>query len=92
MNNIFTVVLGPVVGIMLIVLMVFYWKAYERWGEPDFDEKYGAFFDGLRRDTKWALFYHLIFLFRRLAFSIVAIFALEYFFVKVWCLFIFSTL
>jgi len=91
-NSLMTVIFGPVVLIGIVVLGFFYVKTFNRWSDEDYDNKYGAVFEGLRKDTKAALFYPLIFMVRRIAFSIVAIFTLEHLFLQIWCLFIFSTL
>ena len=91
-NSILTILLGPAVIIAAVSLGVFYIKTFNRWNDEDYDEKYGAIFDGLRKDTKAALLYPLIFILRRMLFSIVAIYTLDYLIIQVCCLFVFSTI
>lgn len=76
-NSILTILLGPMVIIAAVFLTVFYIKTFHRWNDEDYDERYGAIFDGLRKDTKLALLYPIIFILRRILFSIVAIYSLD---------------
>jgi len=78
LNSILTILLGPAVIIAAISSGVFYIKTFDRWNDEDYNEKYGAIFDGLRKDTKAALLYPLIFVLRRILFSIVAIYTVDY--------------
>lgn len=92
MNSILTILLGPMVIIAAVFLTVFYIKTFHRWNDEDYDERYGAIFDGLRKDTKLALLYPIIFILRRILFSIVAIYSLDELIIQVACLFVFSTI
>ena len=59
---------------------VFYIRRFKDWDDETFEKRYGTLFDGLRRDTKWSLFYTILFMTRRLCFGIICIFGIEYFF------------
>ena len=72
-NTIFTLILGPAAILFIIVMSFFYIRQFKNWGDPEFDDKYGAVFEGLRKDTKLSLLYPAIFISRRVLFAIVAI-------------------
>jgi len=72
-NTIFTLILGPAAALFMIVMSVFYVRQFKNWGDPEFDDKYGAVFEGLRKETKLSLLYPAIFILRRVLFAIVAI-------------------
>ena len=58
--------------------MTFYLCKFAKWKDQDFDSKYGAVFEGLRKDKKSSIGYPLIFISRRILFAVVAIFTVEY--------------
>ena len=91
-NSIITVILGPAVVIFSCVMAVFYLRTFERWGDPEFEDRYGAVFEGLRRETKLALLYPAIFIIRRVLFAVVAILFAEDVIVQIFSLLVFSTL
>jgi hypothetical protein len=91
-NSIMTVILGPAVVIFSCVMAVFYLRTFERWGDPEFEDRYGAVFEGLRRETKLALLYPAIFIIRRVLFAVVAILFAEDVIVQIFSLLVFSTL
>ena len=91
-NSMFTVILGPATLIFMTVMFIFYVRKFKNWGDEDFDEKYGAVFEGLRKETKLALLYPAIFIVRRVLFAVAAILFPENVFVQISCLFVFSTL
>ena len=74
LNSAMTVILGPLAIAAIIGYGIFYLCTFSRWEDEQFDNRYGAVFEGLRKDTRLSLLYPLIFLLRRLLFSIVAIF------------------
>lgn len=76
----------------MTTMFIFYVRKFKNWGDPDFDEKYGAVFEGLRKETKLALLYPLIFIVRRVLFAVAAILFPDNVFVQISCLFVFSTL
>ena len=71
MNNISAIVLGLSVGFFPVFVLVFYCVKFAKWEDEDFDEKYGAIFEGLRKDTRASLFYPFVFIIRRLILVIV---------------------
>ena len=92
LNGLLTILFGPLVLILIVALVYFYSKNYERWSDTNFKDRFGTVFEGLRTDTKLVLFYTVIFLGRRAAFCVVAIFFKDYLFVQVLCLLVFSTI
>ena len=85
-NTVITLILGLIVACFLPFMMIFYLLNFTNWDNDNFDKRYGTVFDGLRKDRKSSLFYPFFLIFRRLAFTIVALFASEYFFVQVFTL------
>ena len=73
-----TIILGLATLLLVPVVFVLYSRKFDRWEDDDFDEKYGAIFDGLRKDRYSSLFFILIFVLRRIAFALVAVLAYEY--------------
>lgn len=80
LNSLLTVIFGPLIVILIVTLAYFYFKNFSRWSDTDFINKFGTIFQGLRTDTKLVLFYTVIFLGRRAAFCVVAIFFQDYLF------------
>ena len=91
-NSVFSILLGIATALFLPVSMVFYLKNFKNWGDEVFASRYGAFYDGLRTDRKSSLLFHIIFLIRRFAFTMMAIYAGEYLFVQIWVLLATSTM
>ena len=65
-NNCAGLILGTLVILAPIFMVIFYCRKFNQWEDPDFEEKYGAVFEGLRKDSRLSLLYPLIFIFRRL--------------------------
>ena len=65
---------------------------FSQWTDETYDNRFGAVFEGLRKDTRLSLLYPLIFLLRRALFSVVAIFCQELLILQIACLFCFSTI
>ena len=91
-NSVFSILLGVATALFLPVAMVFYLKNFKNWGDEAFASRYGAFYDGLRTDRKSSLLFHIIFLIRRFAFTMMAIYAGDYLFVQIWVLLATSTM
>jgi len=91
-NTIFTLILGPAATFFIIAMSFFYMRQFKNWGDPEFDDKYGAVFEGLRKETKLSLLYPVIFISRRVLFAIVAILFPNLVLVQIGCLLVFSTL
>jgi len=50
-----------------VLIVTFYLCNFSKWESELFTERYGSLLDGLRKDTRWTLGYHVIFLLRRCA-------------------------
>ena len=75
-------ILGTSVCIFPVWVFIYYCKNYARWNDNDFDEKYGAVFEGLRKDRRSALAYPMIFLIRRSLLVIIAYATQKMYFVQ----------
>ena len=85
-NSVFVILLGAATTLFLPVSMFFYLKYFKKWDDEVFSARYGAFYDGLRTDRKSSLLFHIIFLIRRFAFTMMAVYAADYLFVQIWVL------
>ena len=74
-NTILVFILGIVTFVFVPFALAFYISKFASWGDEDFDKKYGATLDGLRKDRYSSIAYYIIFILRRLLFAIVAILA-----------------
>ena len=76
-NTVMTILFTTVLALFIPFLFIFYLKRFETWGDETFDNRYGAVFDGLRKDKKSSLGYPLIHFLRRFIFIMVAILAID---------------
>ena len=91
-NSVAAILMTAAVVIIIALLFTFYYRNFSKWGEDKFDARFGAVFDGLRKDSKTAMFYPLIFILRRLIFALTSILLMDFFFWQVLQLLVFSTL
>ena len=91
LNSVMTVILGPLVLLAIVCYGIFYMCTFSQWSDETYDERFGAVFEGLRKDTRLSLLYPLIFLLRRAIFSVVAIFTQELLVLQISNLIFFST-
>jgi hypothetical protein len=54
-------------------MVIFYLKYYDDWENEEFDEKYGAPLDGLKKNQKSSLIYPVYFVIRRSLFCLVTL-------------------
>ncbi len=73
-------------GVMLMVTVIapifflsFYLPNYHNWEDEHFEPKWGAIFDGLKKDKKSSLIYPVFFLIRRTIFVISAVYLKQFF-------------
>ena len=85
-NTVITVILGLAVAAFIPFVVIFYSIKFSSWDENNFVKRYGEIFDGLRKVRKSSLFYPFFLIFRRLVFTVVALFASEYFFAQIFTL------
>ena len=79
LNAVSTIILGLACVLFLPVVVIFYLSKFSVWKDGDFKKKYGTVFIGLRKDSKWAIVYLLIFMARRICFAFIMVFANELF-------------
>ena len=94
-------VLFTIISIGLpIFIIVFYLRKSESWNEEKFTAKYGTILEPMftnkkhefrGKDYKWAIFFIMLFLIRRIVFATVVIFTPEYLFLHIFFLFAFTT-
>ena len=80
-NTVMTVFFTAIMAMFIPFLIIFYLRRFESWGDEQFENRYGAVFDGLRKDRKSSLGYPLIHFLRRFIFILVAILAIDKVFV-----------
>ena len=73
MNNVALIVMAVVIVILPPWIIYFYCKNFDKWRDEEFEEKYGATFEGLRKDRRSTLAYPVIFMLRRFALVIVVV-------------------
>ena len=77
-NNISCFVLGFALMIFPVFVVIFYCRNFAKWTETSFEEKYGAIFEGLRKDRRSSLAYPIIFVFRRMVLVFIATVTKDY--------------
>lgn len=70
---VFVLVIGP------IFACCHYLRRFDQWENDHFENSLGSVIEGLRKDSRMAIFYPVFFMFRRSTFAIQAIFFSEYF-------------
>ena len=68
-----------------VFILAFYACKFAKWKDEDFDSKYGAIFEGLRKDRRSSLFYPFFFAIRRIILTVTVILTAEYLFVQLIC-------
>ena len=81
-NNISMFVLATALFIFPIFIAVFYCVKFAKWGDEDFENKYGSILEGLRKDSRASLAYPLIFISRRFLLVVVTTVTQEKLFVQ----------
>lgn len=81
---IFTLIFAP-------PFFVFYYlRTFKKWEDEHFEEKMGALLEGLRKDSRWSLFYPIFFVLRRAIFVFQAIFLPQHFEFQIFLQIIFT--
>ena len=81
-NSVMLIVLYPICFIFPFAIVVFYLCHFAKWEDEEFENKYGAVFEGLRKGQRSSLLYPFVFSFRRALLVTVAIILSEHFFVQ----------
>ena len=92
MNTILTILLGSATAIFVPFTIIFFIRNFSKWEDKQFSERYGAFYDGLRTDRISSVFFHIFFMLRRIAFTLIAIYASHLLFVQIMILLLTSTI
>lgn len=61
-------------GLSPFLIIGFYNWHFKKLGDEEFEEKWGAPYEGLKKDSRWSLLYPVTFVLRRVAFAYVSIF------------------
>lgn len=91
-NNSAFIVLASAVGLFPIWAMYFYCKNFDKWEDEEWEEKYGAALEGVKKDKRSALAYPMIFMIRRFALVIIVTIARHRLFVQIPTMVLFSTI
>mmetsp|Transcript_6846 Transcript_6846/g.9417 ORF Transcript_6846/g.9417 Transcript_6846/m.9417 type:complete len:86 (-) Transcript_6846:1131-1388(-) len=79
-NNVTFILLSVSVILFPLWAICFYCKKFKKWQDKDFEEKYGAALEGLKKDSRTALGYPIIFMLRRFALVITVTLGTNYLF------------
>ena len=79
-NSVTLILLGSAVCLLPFGLGLFYYRRFSEWENETFENRYGAFLEGLKKDKKSSLAYPVMFVSNRIFFSVIAIILSEYFF------------
>ena len=72
LNSVSLIFFTAVIALLPAIILIFYCLKFKKWGEPSFEERYGAAYAGLRTDRRSSLFYPMNFILRRFALVLVA--------------------
>ena len=67
-----------------LLFLTFYCSKFNVWQEVKFDWKYGSALDGLKKNQKPSIIFYVAFIQRRIMFSIVVIYYLDFLFVQIF--------
>mmetsp|Transcript_4056 Transcript_4056/g.5393 ORF Transcript_4056/g.5393 Transcript_4056/m.5393 type:complete len:397 (+) Transcript_4056:1458-2648(+) len=90
-NNVTLFLLSVAIIILPFWILWFYCKNFSKWGDEHFEEKYGAVFEGLKKDQRSSLGYPMIFTLRRFALVLVVTIGRNSLVVQICVMLFFST-
>jgi len=64
-DYIFSIILAALIGILPLFMVIFYLKYFSDWQNNEFNHKYGAPLDGLKKGNKSSLILPIYFVIRR---------------------------
>ena len=70
-DYIFSIMFAALIGILPFFMVIFYLKYFSDWQNNEFDQKYGAPLDGLKKGHKSSLFFSIYFVIRRSLFCLI---------------------
>ena len=76
------IVLTVALAALPIWILVFYCRNFARWDDEGFDVKYGAVFEGLRKDKRSSLAYPIILILRRFVLVFLSTVTRDMFFIQ----------
>ena len=98
-DNMFQVVNNSTLFVMVILVasfpfwaIIFYCLNFAKWEEEEFEEKYGAVFEGLKKDQRSSIAYPFIFFMRRFALVVIVTVGRKLFFTQILTMVFFSLL
>ena len=80
-NSVTFIIFGAAIGLFLPFIAIFYVKKFNQWEDETFEVRYGAVFEGLRKDRMSAIGYPILFILRRILFALVTILCIDYLFI-----------
>ena len=89
-NNITLIVLGIAVIMFPAWVLIFYCRNFAKWEDEGFENKYGAVFEGLRKDRRSSLAYPVIFILRRMLLVFISTVTKEHFFIQLFAMVLIS--
>ena len=77
-DYIMSIILVVAIGSMPIFMVIFYLKYHAAWEDEEFNKKFGAPLDGLKKNQKSSLVYPVFFVIRRAIFCLVTLMLYRY--------------
>ena len=77
-DYILAIILFTAIVSMPLFMVIFYFKHYALWEDEEFEKKYGAPLDGLKKNQKSSLIYPVYFMIRRAMFCLVTLLLYRY--------------
>ena len=86
------ILLVSAIVIFPLAVLAWYLCKFHQWSDEQFENRYGATLEGLRKDHRSSVIYPVLFITRRVMFAFVAIVAFDYLFVQFFSLLAMSTI
>jgi len=81
-NNVSLILMGVSISVFPIWALWFYCRNFNKWEDEQFEERYGAAYEGLKKDRRSAMGYPMIFMLRRFALVFVVTVGSEHLFLQ----------
>ena len=82
-NYFYSIFLTATLILMPVVVLLFYCLNFKKLEEKDFEEKFGTVYEGLNASKRSSLFFTVIFLLRRITFSLVSLLLYDYVIIQI---------
>ena len=77
-NYLFAIVFLIVLVVLPVFVILFYWYWFEKLDDEEFEKKYGAAYEGLKKDDTFSFVYMSFFIVRRIIFMVISLFLYQH--------------